>query len=260
MTPPRLHSTADIVAAVKGLHEITGPQNCVILGTMALLPVLGDKDTWLRQSIDIDLVTAKGFVSPRQSNLFQRKLGLASEFEMEHGFYVHIVPPKYISDLPHGWKERAIQVPVGESAAYCLSPLDVAFNKLLAGRPKDFAYLEEMVKQGIVTMDSLREFAQLAAPGEKREQVLKNMDALALRIQAPSIMEDARQQYASKQISLEEASGKCLDCFSVSKQNEHKAFMDVFQFLRNPSVTATEVKEQILAAENQPHIQRGIRI
>jgi len=77
-----------------------------------------------------------------------------------------------------GRSGRATQVPVGESTAYCLSPLDVACNKLDAGREKDFAYLAEMVKQELVTIVLLRKFAAHAAIGEKREIVLKNLEAL----------------------------------------------------------------------------------
>ncbi len=41
--------------------------------------------------------------------------------------------------------------------ALCLAPVDVAINKLDARRPKDFEHIAMMVRDGLVTIDSVED-------------------------------------------------------------------------------------------------------
>ena len=44
----------------------------------------------------------------------------------------------------------------GGAIGWCLSPLDIAYNKAEAGREKDIAYLAEMFRSGIVRPSEIK--------------------------------------------------------------------------------------------------------
>jgi hypothetical protein len=67
----------------------------------------------------------------------------------------------------------------GETVGLCLSPLDLAVSKLLAGREKDIAFVRIMLSHGLVDEAQLRESGLELTP--EREVVLNDRLTIALR-------------------------------------------------------------------------------
>ena len=87
---------------------------------------------------------------------FEELLGKRSEFAQTHGFYVEHAGESLLTDLlPDGWRERATCLVMDAVSVLLLAPVDIAINKLDAGRPKDFDHLSQMLRSGLVTEDEI---------------------------------------------------------------------------------------------------------
>jgi hypothetical protein len=60
---------------------------------------------------------------------------------------------------PSGWRERLVRYETEGSApgrGWCLERHDLAASKLVAGRPKDYEFVEALVKAGMLDVSELR--------------------------------------------------------------------------------------------------------
>ena len=84
-------------------------------------------------------------------------VGPESEFEAEYGFCIEAVGDWTVATSLPGWRERLVRVDApGGAIGWCLSPLDIAYNKAEAGREKDIAYLAELFRCGIVRPSEIK--------------------------------------------------------------------------------------------------------
>ncbi len=83
--------------------------------------------------------------------------GPESEFEVTYGFYIEPVGEWVVMTSLPGWQERLVRVDApGGAIGWCLSPLDIAYNKAEAGREKDIVYLAELFRCGIVRPSEIK--------------------------------------------------------------------------------------------------------
>lgn len=146
---------------VRASGSISGCQDVIIIGSQALLGACPNAPPELLTSMEADLYPAD---DPSKAELIDGCIGELSPFHETFGYYAHGVGPETAS-LPSGWKTRLVRVKnenTGGTAAWCLSPADLAVSKLLAGRPKDIEFVSRMISLGILTDQSIRElFSQL---------------------------------------------------------------------------------------------------
>lgn len=86
-------------------------------------------------------------------------IGELSPFHQTFGYYGHGVGPQ-TAILPSDWRDRLVELSNANTngvKGLCLSPLDIAFSKLAAGRPKDLTYCREMLRSGIVDRRQLQQ-------------------------------------------------------------------------------------------------------
>jgi len=95
-------------------------------------------------------------------------IGELSPFHETFGYYAHGVGPE-TAKLPTRWKGRLIRLEnenTGGTIGWCLSPVDLAVSKLLAGRTKDLEFVRQMVVFGIVGEKSILDIFSELAPDD----------------------------------------------------------------------------------------------
>jgi len=153
---------------VRASGSISGCHEVVIIGSQALLGSCPDAPPELLISMEADLYPAE---DPGKAGLIDGCIGELSPFHETFGYYAHGVGPE-TAVLPSGWKSRLIRVEsenTGGTIGLCLSPVDLAISKLLAGRPKDIAFVRQMARIGVVTEKSIRELLGELAMNNARD-------------------------------------------------------------------------------------------
>jgi hypothetical protein len=164
---------------LRASSAITGADEIVVIGSESLLGQYPDPAPELSRSIEADVFT---FRSPRDAELIDGSIGEGSPFHQTFGYYAHGVGEE-TATLPGGWKERLIRLrtsATGGATGLCLEAHDLAVSKLVAGRPKDFAYVAAMLRHGLGRIDELRaRLATTALEPRVREICLSRLDRLS---------------------------------------------------------------------------------
>lgn len=89
---------------------------------------------------------------PAKADLIDGCIGELSPFHKTFGYYAHGIGPE-TAVLPRNWKDRLVRIESPNTAGtigWCLSPLDLAVSKLLAGREKDTAFVRAMLEARLI--------------------------------------------------------------------------------------------------------------
>lgn len=174
----------DLKLALRAAAVAYDRRRFVILGSAAILASHPDAPSFLRLSADIDMFPLRKLdTTDFQSG--DEQVGQASEFEVEHDFYIERLGDWTMLSQPEGWLERCIryrtEVDVGGQReaveGYCLRPLDLAYNKLEAGRDKDVNFVAGLITEGIISLSGLESFIAEGCPHEElMPRVLKNLE------------------------------------------------------------------------------------
>lgn len=173
----------ELLLAARAIAEATGEKEFVVVGTGALGCIDEIPDSMLRTD-DVDMF-------PRKQTRFDMEqvdseIGEGSEFERKHGFYVQRVGDWTVMDQPQGWQERATTIQDGELTLICLSPIDLAYNKLNAGREKDITFVGSLLKHHIVDPTELEAFIRAGAPPYHVDTLVSRLHAYASDTRAAS--------------------------------------------------------------------------
>lgn len=134
------------------ISEIAEIEVPIIVGSQSLYAVTGDVPELVKRSIECDflLLNAK----PEIFRTIIAELGFASEFQEQFGYFADPLGLGTVV-LPSDWQER-LQPLVDESGkivACCLEIHDLAVSKLMAGREKDFEFLQEIFERGLLDFE-----------------------------------------------------------------------------------------------------------
>jgi hypothetical protein len=94
---------------------------------------------------------------PELAELISGCLGEYSPFHNTFNYYADGVAPD-TSMLPAGWENRLVRFAnenTNGAVAHCLDPLDLAYAKLAAGRPKDLDYVVELTRYHFIQPSAL---------------------------------------------------------------------------------------------------------
>ena len=128
---------------------ITGCRNILVIGSQAILGAYPDAPESLLVSIEADVSPLE---DPDKADLIDACIGELSLFHETFGYYAHGVSPE-AAILPANWKKRLIRIDnpsEADGSGWCLSPLDLAVSKLMAGRPKDIDFVREMLSMHLL--------------------------------------------------------------------------------------------------------------
>ena len=122
------------ITAIKKAAEVYRCDHFIVVGRGSLSASMPDAPAALRTTGDIDLFSTFDAEKLEQWTNADPSVGVGSEFFDEHGFYIERVGEWTLMDQPEGWQDRAIQMHVEGIDVLVLHPLDLAYNKLDAGR------------------------------------------------------------------------------------------------------------------------------
>jgi hypothetical protein len=145
--------------AIRAAASISGEDRIVIIGSQAILGSFPAAPATLLTSMEADAFPEN---APEKSDIIDGCIGELSPFHETYGYYVHGVGPE-TAILPRRWRSRLREVKSPAtygSVGLCLSPPDLAVSKLLAGRPKDIAFVRTMVENVMITTDAMLELAE----------------------------------------------------------------------------------------------------
>lgn len=152
---------------VRAAAGITGEKEFIIIGSQSILGGFPDAPRSLRHSMELDLYPKN---RPELAELISGSLGEFSTFHTTFDYYADGVSPT-TAILPPGWQNRLIRYSsdnTGGAIVYCLDPLDLAYAKLAAGRPKDMDFIAELSRHQFFKPSALGKLIE-----QTEEQVLK---------------------------------------------------------------------------------------
>jgi hypothetical protein len=158
----------------------------VVVGSQAVLGQFPDAPAALLRSLEAD-VYPRG--EPDRAIEIDGAIGDGSPFHETYGYYAHGVGPE-TAKAPAGWQDRLVRVDLPGTlpsdppvTAWCLEIHDLVLSKLAAGRPRDYDYAREAVRNRLAKPETLRDLAQLM-PARDRERLDRAISGLAATMEA----------------------------------------------------------------------------
>lgn len=142
----------DLFELVWQIKAIAPEEMPIIVGSQAVHAVTTFLPEIVQQSIECDFLFVGGKSKTRTE--VNKKLGVFSSYQLEHGFYADALGLATVV-LPTGWRERLqpLEDENGNVIAFCVEIHDVAVSKLIAGREKDFLFLNEALLREYISID-----------------------------------------------------------------------------------------------------------
>jgi len=145
---------------LRAASRITGESDLLVVGSAAILgsyheEELPDEAT---RSDEADIAVFDDPTGDRSHDL-EGSLGAGSPFHEEFGYFVDGVDVS-TAIVPAGWRDRLVlyQTPGSEPGrGWCLERHDLAVSKLVAGRAKDFEFVDALAKADLLDLGTVRE-------------------------------------------------------------------------------------------------------
>jgi hypothetical protein len=151
--------------AIRAAGAIAGDPELYVVGSQAILGAFPDAHPDLCRSMEVDIAPKN---RPELEALIEGSIGELSPFHQTFGFCVDGVEMGGVV-LPESWASRLVVVDNPNTNGFrglCLDPADLAVSKLAAGRPKDFDYVQVMLRERLVPasvlLERIRATSQLA--------------------------------------------------------------------------------------------------
>ena len=132
-------------------------------------------------------------VGPPAFRAVIEQIGFASSFQETHGYYADAVGLATVV-LPSGWQERLVPLTdeSGKLHAYCLEVYDTCVSKLMAGREKDFAFIKELLENGLMDMNTFIVRAELVANMPQSDALPPRLEKLEAYLKSARSAHDAQ--------------------------------------------------------------------
>lgn len=140
----------------------------IIVGSQAIFALTDFPPEIVRKSVECDFLLLKKLADLRPN--LTEKLGIFSDYQQQTGFYADILGLATVV-LPIGWENRLVELKneSSEVIAFCVEIHDVAVSKLMAGREKDFEFLQDAFRGEYLQVQIFLERAKtiLQSPSSK---------------------------------------------------------------------------------------------
>jgi hypothetical protein len=165
----------ELIAAIKSVAPGEMP---VIVGSQAVHLITDFLPEIVRQSIECDFLITGGKTEMRAE--INKKLGVFSRFQIEHGFYADALGLATVV-LPAGWQDRLqnLEDENGNVVAKAAEIYDIAVSKLIAGREKDFVFLNELILREYILIEPFLERAELIKSMPQSDVLIPRFETLA---------------------------------------------------------------------------------
>lgn len=170
---------SDLEHIIRASGEIANDREIVIIGSQAILGQFPNAPVRLLASMETDVYPRN---KPELADKIDGAIGEGSLFHEQHGYYAQGVGPE-TALLPKGWEGRLIEVNNENTngvSGLCLEVHDLAISKLIAARPKDFAFVRELVSHEMVERATLTDRLAQTQLDSAERQIIQSRVALLL--------------------------------------------------------------------------------
>ena len=145
---------ADLEHILRAASAITKQTRFLVVGSQAIVGAVPEPSGVLGMSMEADLCPVD---DPRAADLIDGSIGESSPFHETFGYYAQGVGPE-TAVLPKGWEHRVNRVidPISRAEGLCIEPGDLAASKLIAWREKDRQFIEALLSQRVIDVETLR--------------------------------------------------------------------------------------------------------
>lgn len=140
---------SDLEHLIRASGEIAGDNEIIIIGSQAILGQFPNAPVRLLMSMEADIYPKN---NPEKADKVDGAIGEGSSFHELHGYSAQGVGEKTAA-LPKGWERRLVAVNnenTGGVTGYCLEVHDLAISKIVAMRPKDLEFVQELVRHDMI--------------------------------------------------------------------------------------------------------------
>lgn len=172
-----------LIHIVRASARITDETRFVIVGSQSILAAREDLPDPLVFSMEADIYPRE---HPEKAIEIDGGIGEGSMFQSTHGIYGHGVGPE-TAKCPEGWEDRLIPLTFTDRGktitAECLEPNDLALSKCVAGRERDWEFVQCAAEEGLVELEVMQSRIDALPIGNReRERVRTMLDGIANRI------------------------------------------------------------------------------
>lgn len=164
---------SDLEHIIRAAGAIAESEAIVVLGSQAILGAAPGAAAELLVSQEADVYPME---DPSKADLIDGTIGELSPFHETFGYYAHGVGPE-TAVLPGGWRTRLVTI-CGPGTAnvrgLCISPVDLAASKLVAGREKGTAFVRAMLANSLISPGDLESVAA-ELPREQADLLLRRL-------------------------------------------------------------------------------------
>jgi hypothetical protein len=147
---------SELEHVIRASGDIAQDDEIVVIGSQSILGQFPDAPVRLLVSMEMDVYPKN---KPELADKIDGAIGEGSSFHEQNGYYAQGVGPE-TAVLPDGWQERLIVVNNENTngvSGLCLEVHDLAISKLVAARPKDFEFIQELIRQNMIEQMTLTE-------------------------------------------------------------------------------------------------------
>ena len=139
---------------IRASGEVAQDDEIVVIGSQSILGQFPNAPTRLLASMEADVYPKH---NPERADRVDGAIGEGSSFHELHGYYAQGVGPE-TAVLPGGWQDRLVIVKNENTngiAGLCLEVHDLAISKVVAGRIKDFEFIQELIRHTMIRKNIL---------------------------------------------------------------------------------------------------------
>lgn len=166
---------------IRASGQIAEDDEIIIIGSQAILGQFPNAPLRFLTSMEADIFPNN---KPELAEKVDGAIGEGSSFHELHGYYAQGVGQE-TAVLPDRWRERLVSIKNDNTngiTGLCLDVHDLAISKLVAGRPKDLEFLQELIRHRMIDLSTL--FERLADTGiqdSERDRIRARIRALSGR-------------------------------------------------------------------------------
>lgn len=171
---------AELEHLIRAAADIADDDELIVVGSQSILGQFPDAPPALRVSVEADVFPKN---RPERAEVIDGSIGEGSPFHATYGYYAQGVD-ETTSTLPAGWRERLIPVHnenTRGATGWCLDVHDLLVAKIIAGREKDRAFLEEAARQGLADEATLLARLEATTLSDARREAARATIVAAFR-------------------------------------------------------------------------------
>jgi len=139
---------------IRASGDIASDDEIIVIGSQAILGEFPDAPVRLLMSMEADIFPKN---KPEMADNIDGAIGEGSSFHELHGYYAQGVGEE-TAVLPNGWRSRLIAVNNENTngvTGLCLEVHDLAISKIIAHRPKDLEFVQELVRHDMIRQKTM---------------------------------------------------------------------------------------------------------